>query len=282
MISITESPRDAMQGLKKIIPADTKVRYINKLFRLGFDTIDIGSLVSAKAIPQMSDTEQVIRSTDTGTSTSKISVLVGNSRYALQAAKIPSVDYINYPFSVSETFLQKNLKSNFEKSYRETDAIIQTAKQAGKKAVITISSAFGNPYGDPWSIGILSEHIDNLARRGLKYIPIADTTSEADAERMYKVFSEINHSFPDVEFNVHLHTYPDQMTEKVQALYDAGCRSFDTVFNGMGGCPMSGKQLIGNLNTMDFILWLDERNIPHKLNREALAEAAEAAKAIFD
>jgi hydroxymethylglutaryl-CoA lyase len=282
MISITESPRDAMQGLKKIIPAEIKAAYINKLFQVGFDTIDIGSLVSAKAIPQMSDTEEVIQLTDAGLSQTKISLLVGNSHYALKAAQIDSVDYINYPFSISETFLQKNLKSDFEKSYKEIDAIIDIAKSSGKQAVITVSSAFGNPYGDLWSIEILSEHISNLLQRGLQYIPIADTTSEADAERMHQVFNQIKRAFPQIEFNVHLHTYPHQMTEKVQALYDAGCRSFDTVFNGLGGCPMSGKQLIGNLNTMDFIRWLDEHHIPHKLNRDALVEAAAAAKTIFD
>lgn len=279
MIKITESPRDAMQGLKEFIPTESKLSYINKLFRVGFDVIDIGSLVSERAVPQMRDSAEVIRRTVGGQS--RISLLTANSRYAQQAARIPEVDCINYPFSISESFLQKNLKSDFEKSYQELDKIIRISKKADKQPVITVSSAFGNPYGDPWSTDILIEHTGHLYERGLRYIPLADTTSEADADKMFDVFTAVSQAFPDVTFNMHIHTYPEETAAKIKALYNAGCRSFDTVLNGMGGCPMTGRQMVANLNTVDFVNWLEEKNIPHNLQSDKLFEAAAEAERIF-
>lgn len=281
MIQITESPRDAMQGIKEFIPTETKVDYINKLFSVGFDMIDIGSFVSARAVPQMLDSAEVLERIDADKINCKISLLVGNARYAEQASQIDIVDYINYPFSVSEIFLGKNLKSDFEKSYREIDRILHIAEAAGKEVIITVSSAFGNPYGEKWDTDLLKRHIENLMHRGMRYIPLADTTSEADAERLQKVYASVSECFPEAVFNVHLHTYSEDMTAKADALYAAGCRSFDTVFNGMGGCPMSGRKMIANVNTADFLKWADSRNISHKLNHKALTDAALTAASIF-
>ena len=282
MIKITESPRDAVQALKNFIPTEIKTEYINKLLQVGFDVIDVGSFVSSKAVPQMKDTESVLCEIDISETSSEISVIVGNVRYAQNAAEIPIVNYINYPFSISETFLKRNLNSNFSKSYRQIDEIIELSKKARKQPVISITSAFGNPYGDVWSLEILEYHIRELQKRDLNYIPLADTTAEANAERIEQVFNYVGSEFSDIEFNLHLHTRADDMNAKIKAAYKAGCRNFDTVFNGMGGCPMSGKELTANVNTADFVAWLNSKGIEHKLNYNLLLDSVETAEKIFD
>ncbi|MEA2043217.1 MAG: hydroxymethylglutaryl-CoA lyase [Bacteroidota bacterium] len=281
MIKITESPRDAMQGLKKIIPTSQKISYINKLLTVGFDTVDVGSFVSSKAVPQMSDTKEVLQALDCSRSKSKISVLVGNSKYAKIAAEIETVDYLNYPFSISNEFLKRNLKSSVEPAYVQVDEIIAISEAAGKKPLITISSAFGNPYGDYWSPDILSEHISRLYEKGLRYFPLADTTAMATPESLEAVFLKLQADFPDAELNLHLHTTSKEMIPKIESAFAAGCRNFDTVFNGMGGCPMSGHDLVANLNTSDFVNWLNSNQIKHHLDADELYGAASKAIDIF-
>ena len=229
----------------------------------------------------MKDTETVLREIDTSEITSEISVIVGNARYAQIAAEIPIVTYINYPFSISEIFLKKNLNSNFNKSYRQIDDIIELSEKTRKKPVISITSAFGNPYGDVWNLDTLDHHIRELQKRGLTFIPLADTTAEAGAERIEQVFNHVGQEFSEIEFNLHLHTTASDMNKKIEAAYNEGCRNFDTVFNGMGGCPMSGKELTANVNTVDFVMWLNSRKIKHSLNSLSLSDSAEIATEIF-
>ena len=208
-------------------------------------------------------------------------VLSGNVRYAKKAAEHEIVTYINYPFSISETFQIKNLNANFKKSINTIDKIINICIKKNKIPLISIASAFGNPYGDEWNIDILMNWIDIITAKGLRFISLADTNAMSNVDTIFRIFSRASKEFPNVEFNFHLHTKPHKMIKKISAAYDAGCRNFDTVFNGMGGCPMTGKKLIANVNTLDFVNFLDTKNIKHKLNKEKLTKANEKATDIL-
>ncbi len=280
MIKITESPRDAMQALKNIIPTDIKIDYINELFKVGFDTIDVGSFVSPRAVPQMCDTAEVLKGIKDKHST-KISVLVGNERYAKTAAEFDIVDAINYPFSISNIFQKKNMNANLDKSIRTVEKILNVCQKSNKEPNITIAVAFGNPYEEDWGIDILMDWIEVLYGMGLRYIPLADTTASGTSHLIGLVFDNVIREFSDVEFNFHLHTKSEDTISKIEAAYNAGCRNFDTVFNGMGGCPMTGKELTANLNTVDFINWLNSNNISHKIKNSSFDNAIKKAINIF-
>lgn len=280
-IKITESPRDAMQGLKQIIPLEQKIKYINSLLKVGFYSVDIGSFVSARAVPQMADTAKVLENIDVSGGKSKISVLAGNEMYAASIAKYEIVNQINYPMSISEIFLKKNLNSNFEKSLKIIDSIINICEKTKKEPIITLTLAFGNPYGDDWNIDILIKWIEILKSKSLKFIPLADTLATASSEIINKVFRTVIEEFKDLEFNFHLHTKPSEAIDKVEAAYTGACRSFDTVFAGLGGCPMSGKELTGNLDTNTFTSWLFENNIENDIDRTKLYDSLLIANNIF-
>ena len=280
MIKITESPRDAMQALKMFIPTHKKIEYVNELFKVGFDIIDVGSFVSSRAVPQMKDTAEVLSGIKDKYS-SEISVLVGNERYAELATQFDNVDYINYPFSISNIFQKKNMNANLDKSIRTVDKILNICAKNNKKPNITIAVAFGNPYDEDWGIDILMDWIEVLYDMGLRYIPLADTTASGTSHLIGLVFDNVIREFPDVEFNFHLHTKPEDTISKVEAAYNSGCQNFDTVFNGMGGCPMSGKELVANLNTTEFINWLDAKNISHKIEKSFFNNAIKKALKIF-
>jgi len=280
MIKINESPRDAMQALKKIIPTKDKIEYINLLLKAGFDIVDVGSFVSPKAVPQMADTSEVLEKL-TANKKTKISVLAGNSYFAKRLAEYDIVDYINYPFAISEIFQKKNLNATFNKSLKEIDKIIDLCIQKNKKPIISISEAFGNPYGEDWGIDILLDWIDVLYEKGLRYLPLADTTASGTAHLIALVFSNVTREFPDVEFNFHLHSKPEETIPKIEAAYEGGCRNFDTVFNGMGGCPMTGKVPVANLDTFIFYQWLKETDTEHGLSESVFNEAINKASEIF-
>ena len=280
MIKITESPRDAMQALKTFIPTAKKIEYINELFKVGFDIIDVGSFVSSKAVPQMSDTAKVLESIKDKYNT-EISVLVGNERYAEIASQYDNVDYINYPFSISNIFQKKNMNANLDKSINTVAKILNVCEKYNKKPNITIAVAFGNPYDDDWGIDILMDWIEVLYDMGLRYIPLADTTASGSSHLIGLVFDNVIREFSDVEFNFHLHTKHEDTIPKIEAAYNSGCRNFDTVFNGMGGCPMSGKELVANLNTFEFINWLNVNNISHKIEKSFFDNAIKKALEMF-
>ncbi len=280
MIKITESPRDAMQALKNIIPTNKKVEYINELLKVGFDTIDVGSFVSSRAVPQMKDTSEVLESIKEKFNT-KISVLVGNERYAEIASQYSIVDYINYPFSISNVFQKRNMNADLNKSIKTVEKVLNICEKYNKKPIITIAVAFGNPYDDDWGIDILMDWLEVLYNMGIRYFPLADTTASGTSHLIGLVFSNLIREYPDVEFNLHLHTKSEDTINKIEAAYNAGCRNFDTVFNGMGGCPMTGKELIANLNTVDFINWLNTNKISHKIKNSFFEKIIKKADSIF-
>ncbi len=281
MIKINESPRDAMQALKKIIPTKDKIEYINLLLKAGFDIVDVGSFVSPAAVPQMKDTAEVLDKLKFDDTDSAISVLVGNSYFAKRLAEYEQVDYINYPFAISEIFQKKNLKANFQKSLKDIDKIIDLCIQKNKKPIISISEAFGNPYDEDWGIDILMDWIEVLYEKGLRYFPLADTTASGSAHLIGLVFTNVIKEFSDVEFNFHLHSSLEDTIHKIEAAYDAGCRNFDTVFNGMGGCPMTGKKLVANTDTLVFYEWMIKNEVENKLNQDMINIIIEKAKIFF-
>lgn len=273
MIKITETPRDAMQGIKEFIPTEKKIAFINVLLKVGFDILDFGSFVSPKAIPQLADTEQVVEQIDIQDSKTKLLTIIGNKRGADRASQFKQIKYLGYPYSISESFLKRNINSNFEKSFSEVQEIQNICERSGKELVLYISNAFGNLYGDPWSAEIVHKHVSKLSRLGIKNMPLSDTSGIGDAISISSAFNAVIKEFPNIEFGAHLHTHKDNWRENLGAAYDAGCRSFDTVMNGLGGCPMTGKKLIGNLPTFDLLKFMEEKDVDHHLNMTALNEA---------
>lgn len=281
MFKIIETPRDAMQGIKEFIPAEKKIAYLNALLKVGFDTLDFGSFVSPKAIPQLRDTTQVIEGLDLSTTNTKLLAIIPNLRGAQNAAPFEQVAYLGYPFSISNTFLQLNINSNIGDAFAETDKILNLCQKTGKELVVYISMAFGNPYGDLWSPEIVYEWTRRLSQIGVKIIALSDTTGVGNFETISKSFKAVVSEFPEIEFGAHLHTHPGNYFDNIKAAFENGCLRFDTAINGLGGCPMSGKQMIGNLRTRDLLDFLNTQNIETKLNMEAFNKALELAAFTF-
>ena len=273
MIKIIETPRDAMQGIHEFIPTYKKAAFLNTLLRVGFHTLDFGSFVSPKAIPQLKDTAEVLDLLDLSNTNTKLLAIVGNERGALQASKFSQISYLGYPYSISETFLKLNINSNFEKSFKRVSNIQEICMKSNRQLVVYISNAFGNVYGDEWSPEIVYEHVKKLHSLGIKIIPLSDTIGVGTYDTIFSAFDAVNHDFSSIEFGAHLHTTKDNWHENVSAAYNAGCRRFDTVLNGLGGCPMSGKKLIGNLHTRKLLYFLKKRNENISLNQDALNKA---------
>ncbi len=281
IIRIIESPREGMQGVEQFIPTDAKVRFINTLLRTCFYAVETGSIVNPRVVPQMADTPEVLARLDYLKSCSERMLLVLNRKGADKAVLIPEMTTLSYPFAFTPTFLKKNVRSNVEEVYATTAHVLNICAQHGKKAVIYISYAYGNPYGDPWSIDLLLEWIAKLREIGATIIPLSNVSVEIEASMIGKVFTTILREFPTVEFGLHLHHGKGDWIPKVEAAWEAGCRRYDTVIKGFGGCPMSGEGLMGNLDTMNFIQYLDRKKIPHGLNMEALHEAIQLANGIY-
>lgn len=281
MIKIIETVRDGFQGLKPFIPTQKKVEYINALLKVGFDAIDVGSFVSERVVPQMADTADVIKGLDVSATNSKLMVLVANKEGALKAANIDKIDQVIYPFSISPTFLQKNINADFQKSEAIMDDIINICEKNNKEPIIYLAMAFGNPYGDEWSIDIIHEWVEKLIRKGVKTIPLSDITGESTPEKIKQVYSSLIPLYPSIEFGFHLHSKPDDWHEKIEAAYESGCRRFDTVLGGLGGCPMTGYELLSNLDTANFLSYLNKQNIETKINREQLKKCSTLIKNLF-
>ena len=272
-MKIIESPRDGFQGIKDFIPTKVKIEYINLLLHAGFDTVEVGSFVSEKAIPQMRDTAEVLGGLDLTRTTSKIMVLAGNSKGAQPAAEFSQVDDIIYPFSVSPTFLRKNINSDFEKSKTEINKILEICFKYNKRLIVYLTMGFGNPYGDPWSPGIVEEWTGYLYNLGQRIIPLSDILGNVTPEIITSVYSRLIKSFPDVEFGIHLHAHPGIYYDKVDAAYKCGVRRFDSVVGGIGGCPMADDELVGNLNTFDLIEYCEKSAINHSISLPVLRKA---------
>jgi len=281
MIKIIETPRDAMQGIKEFIPTHKKVAFLNTLLRVGFDTLDFGSFVSPKAIPQLRDTAEVVEQLILENTKTKLLAIIGNTRGAIQASQFPQIKYLGYPYSISETFLKMNINSDFEKSFQQVSDIQEICIKNNKELVLYISNAFGNVYDDDWSPEIVFQHVKKLNRLGIKIIPLSDTIGVGNYQTIFNAFSAVIDDFPHIEFGAHLHTTSENWNENVSAAYDAGCRRFDTVLNGLGGCPMSGKKLIGNLHTRKLIYFLHKKNEEFIFDKQAFNKALFAEASIF-
>ena len=267
---ILETPRDAMQGIKEFIPTEKKVEYINQILKAGFGIVEVGSLVSAAAIPQMRDTVEVIRQLDLQSTKSKLMVLVANRKGFDTALELDEINYIAYPYSASPRFLGKNINRCPKEALDDIEYFSSKALNHGKELMIYLSMAFGNPYGDPWSPTIILKEAEALFKRGVYQIPLSDITGEARPERITAVFSMLKDKINEASFGLHMHSKPEDAYPKLEAAWEAGCRHFDTVVNGLGGCPMTGMELLSNLNTFQLIDFLEHKNIDHQINTEEL------------
>ena len=248
-VKIIECPRDAMQGIKSYIPTEKKVQYIQSLLRVGFDTIDFGSFVSPKAIPQMIDTAEVLSQLDLSNTTSKLLAIIANTRGANDASQHKAIDYLGYPFSISENFQMRNTHKTIAQSIVTLNEILEIAIKTNKEVVVYISMGFGNPYGDPWNVDIVGKWTERLSNMGVKILSLSDTIGSSNPESINYLFSNLIPKYPDIEFGAHLHTTPTTWFEKVDAAYKAGCRRFDGAIQGFGGCPMAKDELTGNMPT---------------------------------
>jgi hydroxymethylglutaryl-CoA lyase len=285
-IRITETPRDAMQGMTRHIPAAVKAEYISQLLRCGFDVLDAGSFVSAKAVPQMADTSEVLSLLDAEASSSLVMVLTGNIRGGLQAAGEERVDIIGYPYSVSETFLKKNLNTHPEAALRTVSELAEICRKSEKKLRIYVAMAFGNPFGDPWDESRVLETVQILTdavARDIRILDLvfSDITGEGSPDRIGRLCEKLQRSFPGLDAGVHLHTAPGEWQPKVEAVWDAGIRRFESALGGYGGCPMTGYELLANLDTLSLSEWCSGKGIVTGLDPDAIQLSAEMARRIF-
>ncbi len=280
-VKIIECPRDAMQGIKEMIPTDLKVQYIQSLLRCGFDTIDFGSFVSPKAIPQMVDTAEVLSKLDLSKTNSKLLAIIANLRGATDAVKHPEIDYLGFPFSISENFQMRNTHKTIDESVEVLKQILDIAGEKGKELVVYISMGFGNPYGDPWNVEIVGEWTEKLAGMGVKILSLSDTVGTSDPETIDYLFSNLIPKYPDVEFGAHLHTTPTTWHEKVDAAYKAGCRRFDGAIQGFGGCPMAKDELTGNMPTEKMVSYFNNAKADIGVNAMSFESSYNEATKIF-
>ncbi len=280
-IKIIESPRDAMQGLVHFIPTRDKARYINTLLKVGFDTIDFGSFVSPKAIPQLKDTAAVLDKLDLSNTKTKLLAIVGNKRGADDASKFEQIDYLGYPFSISPTFLRRNLNSNIEKSIQDVDELLNICDKTNKKLVVYISMAFGNPYNDEWHPDLVANWVSTLHNMGVRIIPLSDTVGISTKKKIALLYSTLVPEFTDIEFGFHLHTTIRHWYRKINAAFLNGCQRFDTVINGLGGCPMAENRMVGNLRTSNLLEYFEINYVPVEIDEQAFSEAYEMALDIF-
>ena len=280
-VKIIECPRDAMQGIKQFIPTEKKVQYIQSLLRVGFDTIDFGSFVSPKAIPQMVDTAEVLSSLDLGNTSSKLLAIIANTRGANDACKFETIDYLGYPFSISENFQMRNTHKTIEQSVEVLSEILGIANTFGKEVVVYVSMGFGNPYGDPWNVDIVGEWTEKLINMGVKIVSLSDTIGTSNPETITYLFSNLIPRYPDIEFGAHLHTRPSSWFEKIDAAFQAGCRRFDGAIQGFGGCPMARDELTGNMPTEKLLSYLTSNKM-NTLNALSFESAYNEASKIFN
>ena len=281
MLKLIECPRDAMQGIKTFIETKKKATYINKLLQVGFDTIDFGSFVSPKAIPQMRDTAAVLSQLDLDTTDSKLLAIVANRRGAVNACAFEEIRYLGYPFSISETFQLRNTNATIEESIGRVERIHNLCVKHNKEMVVYISMGFGNPYGDEWNVEIVSKWTERLSQMGIKILSLSDTIGVSNPESISYLFSNLIPAYPMIEFGAHLHTTPDTWHEKVDAAYQNGCRRFDSAMRGFGGCPMAKDKLTGNMATENMLYFFEKNKIEHGLDTRLFAEAMDMVNDVF-
>jgi hydroxymethylglutaryl-CoA lyase len=280
-IKLIECPRDAMQGIHHFIDTSLKAEYINLLLQVGFDTIDFGSFVSEKAIPQLKDTSEVLSLLDLSGSKSKLLAIVANIRGAEEAILHEDISYLGFPFSLSETFQRRNTNSSIEESMETVERMLELCSISGKEAVIYLSMGFGNPYGDPWNEEIVAHWASRLVGAGATILSLSDTTGVSTPEKIDLLLSPLLRDFEDVEIGVHLHSTPDTRLEKLEAAYSAGCRRFDSALKGYGGCPMASDELTGNMATEELISFLRAKGEVLDLNMSKWEEAVALSQRVF-
>lgn len=281
-MKLIECPRDAMQGIKELIPTEKKIEYISQLLKVGFDTIDFGSFVSPRAIPQMKDTAEVLSGLDLDGAESKLLAIVANKRGADDACQFSEISFLGYPFSISETFQQRNTNASIDESLSRVEEISTLCQKHGKEAVIYISMAFGNPYGEHWHPDIASHWSERLHKElGIGIIALSDTIGVSEPANITPMFRSVIAELPEVEFGAHLHTTPDSWKEKIEAAYHAGCRRFDGALKGYGGCPMAKDDLTGNMPTELMIGWFNDQEIDLGINAKALDASLAQSANIF-
>lgn len=280
-VKLVECPRDAMQGIAEFIPTATKIAYLNKLLKVGFDTLDFGSFVSPKAIPQLVDTADVLAGLDLANTNTKLLAIVANLRGAEAAVAHPEITYLGYPFSISETFQIRNTRKTIAESLDLVREIQALCLENGKTLVVYISMGFGNPYGDEWSPEIAAHWVAEMAQIGIKIISLADTVGTADGATIQPLFETLIPKFPDVEFGGHFHAAPSKRAMKLKAAWDGGCRSFDSAMLGFGGCPFAEDELVGNISTEAMLDFLKTENVKVDLDQGQFTESILAATDLF-
>ena len=280
-VALIECPRDAMQGWKRFIPTEQKIEYINSLLQVGFDTIDFGSFVSPKAIPQMADTKEVIKGLKIQSSKTKLLAIVANVRGAEEAIVYDAVSYLGFPFSISPTFQLRNTNSTIEESVKRVEEIQKLCVKSNKQLVVYLSMGFGNPYGDEYNEAILLKWAEEIIKRDIKIISLADTVGVASPEQIAFALNTLIPKYQNAVIGVHLHSTFENWKVKLEAAVAAGCKRFDGALKGIGGCPMAGNDLVGNMNTELMISYLEEKKLIRGLNKEALQKSLNLASNIF-
>ena len=282
-VKIIECPRDAMQGIKShFIPTEKKALYINSLLKVGFDTIDFGSFVSPKAIPQMRDTEAVLSRLELSNTKSKLLAIIANIRGANDASQFEEINYLGYPFSISENFQMRNTHKTITESISTLEAVLNIADKSKKEVVVYLSMGFGNPYGDPWNIEIVGQWIEKLSNLGIKTLSLSDTIGSSTPDVIDYLFSNLIPLYPEIEFGAHLHTTPDKWHEKVDAAFKAGCNRFDGAIKGFGGCPMAKDELTGNMPTEKLLSYFTTQKVSTLLKPMSFESAYNKALDIFE
>lgn len=280
-ISITECPRDAMQGLHDFIPTATKIEYLNLLLKAGFSRLDFGSFVSPKAIPQLKDTAEVLAGLDWKNSPTELLAIIANVRGAEEASQHEGIKFLGFPFSISETFQQRNTNSSIAESFDRVKEIQKICKDSGKELLVYISMAFGNPYGDLWNGGIAKNYVEKLWEAGIRHFALADTVGVSTKENITELFEAVSGKFEGTTIGVHLHSTPDSSMEKIDAAVKAGCTHFDTAIHGFGGCPMAGDALTGNISTETLLHYCSLHQLKTGIDKEIFGQSLQMAGSVF-
>jgi hydroxymethylglutaryl-CoA lyase len=280
-IKLIECPRDAMQGIHEFIPTDLKAKYINALLKVGFDTIDFGSFVSAKAIPQLKDTAELVKKLDLSNTKSKLLAIIANTRGAQDACKFEEIDYLGFPFSISETFQQRNTNSSIQESLIKVEEIQNLCANNNKKAVLYLSMGFGNPYGDDYNLEILSRWTEKLIDLDVQILALSDTIGVSTPEKIKEIYPYLIQKYDQIEWGLHLHSTPQQSEEKIKAAFESGCTRFDSAIKGFGGCPMATNDLTGNIATEKVIEYLNQNQVKKVLDQLAFTKAIGISDEVF-